>query len=251
VEEEPGDFDLLLELGHRLLAADLEMAAFHLLRRVVRGRSARPDGYRAAALALAAAGKGDAALAYFELALSDLWPSRFDGMREVVLLDYLMLLRRMDRGEVQVSAARFAGRRLAELSEELGDRLGSDPVALIVAVTWDTEDTQLDLYVREPTGEFCAPANSPTVLEGRLLRPGPGTELGPLLYVQAQGEPGDYTLAVKRREIGLERVNPSTTVFATAYLDWGSPRERAEHRVVTVERDGRTYLVPPFSVHGL
>ena len=110
------------------------------------------------AQALAAMGNTDLAIAYYEIPLSGAWDGRFGDLRKIVELDYVRLLRQISRGEASTRLSAYAAARLASLSRELDLRRAD----VLVTITWNTDNSDVDLHVIEPTGEECSYKNRRT-----------------------------------------------------------------------------------------
>src|SRR6185295_3385983 len=107
--------------------------------------------YRAMASCLVGMNRIDLAIAYFEVGLLGRWDARFGDFHRILGMEYLHLLRRIAAGAAQTSLRDYAMGRLGELGKELGDAQAN----LVVMITWNTDNTDVDLHVTEPTGEEC------------------------------------------------------------------------------------------------
>lgn len=254
VENSPGDTVLARDVGLSAVALGLAPHAYHLFRRVAQKRPYEPQTYRAMANVLATMGKDDLALAHYELALAGKWDSRFGEFEKIVTLDYLRFLRRalaaqkktkgsdQDKSGEQkpgegeqkpaaLSVPDFARARLKTLSAGI-DFTGAD---LVVVITWNTDNSDVDLHVVEPTGEECYYENRETKIGGRLT-----TDVtqgyGPEMYTLKKAEKGTYTVKVKYFASVQNRATARTKVHATVIRRFGTAQEtRTQKAVILTE----------------
>lgn len=145
-------------------------------------------------------------------------------------MDYLRFLRRIENGAARSSVPDYAKSRLASLAREY-----PMPTAeLVVMITWNTDATDVDLHVIEPTGEDCYYANRNTEIGGAMT-----TDVtqgyGPEMYVLPRAKTGRYVLRAHYYASDSSRTATRTKVYATVFENWGTPRERTYERVVTLE----------------
>jgi tetratricopeptide (TPR) repeat protein len=229
VEQHPGDAVLARDVGYSALDLGLRQQAYHLFRRVAEIRPHEPQTYRAMAQALAAMSKYDLALAYYEIALMGDWDARFGELRTIVELDYVRLLRKVTRGNATTSVPEYAKSRLAALSS----KVGIDRADLVVTITWNTDNTDVDLHVVEPSGEECF-YQHPTTRSGGRITQDVTRGFGPEMYVLKRAPKGRYDVRTRYFASDVNRASARSKVYVTIVENWGSPNERASDRVVTL-----------------
>lgn len=72
----------------------------------------------------------------------------------------------------------------------------SEPVEMVVLLTWPSLGETLDLWVQEPNGEICNSDQCLTESGGRLLNPGSTMGLGSQAYFGSRAEVGTFRLKV-------------------------------------------------------
>jgi len=109
-------------------------------------------------------GQIDLALVYYELGLIGQWDSRFGDFHRIHGIDYLRFLRRIVAGELTSTALDYATMRLDSVQKAF------DPgkLDLLVALSWNTDGTDVDMHVIEPTGEECYYQHRDTKIGGPL-----------------------------------------------------------------------------------
>jgi tetratricopeptide (TPR) repeat protein len=231
VEENPGDAVLARDVGFSAMDLGLRPQAYHLFRRVAEARPHEPQTYRAMAQALAAMGKVDLALAYYEIPLMGQWDPRFGDLRKIVELDYLRFLRQLTAGNAPSSVRDYARSRLDTLSKQVG----IDKADVVVTITWNTDNTDVDLHVTEPSGEECFYSHRVTDSGGRITQD-VTQGYGPEMYVVEHAPGGRYLLRAHYFASDANRASARTKVYVTTIEDWGSKNEKVSERVVTLEQ---------------
>jgi tetratricopeptide (TPR) repeat protein len=230
VEENPGDAVLARDVGFSAMDLGLRQQAFHLFRRVAEARPHEPQTYRAMAQALAAMGRHELALAYFEIPLMGRWDARFGDLRKIVELDYLRFLRQLQGGNAPSSVKDYARSRLDTLQAAIGLKRAD----VVVTITWNTDNTDVDLHVTEPSGEECFFSHRETRIGGKLTQD-VTQGYGPEMYVLPRAVPGRYQVRAHYYASDRNRTSARTKVYVTVLEGWGTPAEKVSERVVTLE----------------
>ena len=230
VEEQPGDGVLARDVGFSAMEWGLHGQAYHLFRRVAATRPYEPQTYRALAQSLIALGKIDLAIAYFEVGLHGRWQPRFGEFRQILALDYLRLLRRIDRGEAKTLLGAHTKTRVGEIERQFN--FGRPD--LVVMITWNTDNTDVDLHVIEPSGEECYYSHRRTSIGGSLTQD-VTQGYGPEMYTLTSGASGRFLVRAHYFASDRNRMSARTKVYATVIEGWGTPKERVTEKVVTLE----------------
>ncbi len=229
VEENPGDAVLARDVGYSAMDLGLRPQAYHLFRRVAELRPFEPQTYRAMAQALAAMGNADLALAYFEIPLIGTWDGRFGDLRKIVELDYVRLLRGIASGQVASRVPAYAKARLAELQRQIGLHHAD----VLVTITWNTDNSDVDLHVVEPTGEVCSYQNRKTRIGGRITQD-VTRGYGPEMYVLPRAPKGRFAIRAHYYAQDRNRMSARTKVYATITENWGTAIERTTEKVISL-----------------
>ena len=229
VEQTPGDAILARDVGFSVMELGLPEHAFYLFRRVADSRPWEPQSYRAMADVLARMGMTDLAIVYYEVAIQGSWNPRFGEFHKIAAVDYVRFLRGIQKGERKSSASDFAAKRLATMNDEVGLK-GAD---LIVMVTWNTDNSDVDLHVTEPSGEECFYSNRKTKLGGELTQD-VTQGYGPEMYVMKQAKGGNYAVRAKYFTPQRNRASARTKVYAQVIENWGTLSERITEKSVTL-----------------
>jgi len=230
IENRPGDAALARDVGFSAMEMGLGGQAYHLFRRVAQSRPFEPQTYRAMALCLTEMGMPDLALAYYEVGLAGQWGHRFGEFRRILGLDYLRFLQQIEKGELKTSAPDFASARLKTIGKEFD--LGK--ADLLVSIAWNTDGTDIDLHVSEPTGEECFYDHPATKIGGKITRD-VTQGYGPEMYVLPNAVKGDFKIRVKYFASDQTRASTRTKVFVSIFKNWGTDLETVEQKTVTLE----------------
>ena len=147
------------------------------------------------------------------------WDGDYEGMEMISLMEVNRLIpryRALGGGDVPLDP------RLIALLD----------VDLRVTIEWNTEETDLDLWVDEPNGERAKFDNPATAIGGRLSND--MTEgYGPEEYLLRRAPDGTFTVTAD--VYSADELNPNGPSRITAHLihDFGRPQEREE--VVDIE----------------
>jgi len=203
--------------------------AIWLLERLLAAEDDRPQPRRTLALALAKRAESappEQARTDLARALSLLtevvmtpWSSAYDGIEMISLMEANRLIPRY----------RALGGEALTLDPRLIALLDVD---LRVTIEWNSEATDVDLWVDEPSGERAIYHNPRTAIGGRLSND-MTQGFGPEEYLLHRAPSGAYQ--VRANVFASDRINPNGAQRVTARIirDFGRPSEREE--VVDIE----------------
>ena len=137
-----------------------------------------------------------------------------------------------------MSVPDFAAARLESVSKEFD--LGR--ADLVVTITWNTDGTDIDLHVKEPTGEECYYEHTKTKIGGRITED-VTQGYGPEMYTLARAVPGKYRIRVKYYSAAATRAGTRTKVYAIVYQRWGTPNEKVTRKVRVCEYEPVTETI--------
>lgn len=227
IEANPGDAVLARDIGFTAMEWGLHGQAYHLFRRVAESRPYEPQTYLAMALALAEIGQGDLALGYFEIGMEGQWDARFGEFKRIIMMDYMRFL---GQGKGLSPATRsYAKKRLTDLRR----LFGVDSADLLITIMWNTDNTDVDLHVIEPSGEECYYGHSKTRSGGHISQD-VTQGYGPEMYTLARAPRGTYQVRAHYFASDANRASARSKIYATIYRNWGTPDEKVTREVVTL-----------------
>jgi anti-sigma-K factor RskA len=229
IEQNPGDPVLTRDVAFSAIEWGLGGQAYSLLKRVALMRPYEPQSYQAMAQCLAEIGYADLAMVYYEVALNARWHERYKDVRQIAGVEYLRLLRRINQGDLSSHAPEYAQARLESLA-------GETPIEnadLVIMMMWNTDRTDVDLHVVEPTGEECYYDHPKTRIGGSVTRD--VTEgYGPEMYTLPSAKHGKYRIIANYFGSDRNRTQVRTKVYITVYEDFGGKRERISKKTITL-----------------
>ncbi|WP_228895989.1 VIT domain-containing protein [Pseudoduganella aquatica] len=223
-------------LGYRLLQAGLPQLAVPLFEQVLLLAGEEPQSYRDLGLAYAAAGKPQQAVdQLYEVVLRP-WDGRFADIELIALAEMNAIIAAAPKGTVDTG--RIDGRLLKNL-----------PLDLRAVLTWDADNSDMDLWVTDPNGERCYYAQMITAQGGRISRDFTGG-YGPEEFSLRKAKPGKYQVHANFFGHRQQLVAGATTVQLRLTTAFGTPDAKEEMVTVRLSGRGSTVLVGEFEVPG-
>jgi hypothetical protein len=238
VEEYPGRDDALRLVGYRLLDMDQAAHAVRLFQQVQRQRPFEPHSYRDLARSLEESGKYGLAAVQYEILLAGTWHNRFHySLKQVGQEEYTRMLREaLRRRAVGGKLAGYFGARLEALASR------QPPADLRVTISWNTDNTDVDLWVIEPDGSKCYYQHNRTQSGGELSQD-QTQGYGPERYQIRKARPGIYQVIVHYYRANPNLLAGETHVQVTVTRFAGTEREQVQKRTVILKRQGQEKLV--------
>lgn len=229
IEQNPGDPVLTRDVAFSAIEWGLGGQAYPLLKRTASMRPYEPQSYQAMAQCLAEIGHADLAMIYYEVALNARWHERYKDVHQIAGVEYLRLLRRINSGQLSSHAPEYAKARIEALA-------GQTPIQtadLVITMMWNTDRTDVDLHIVEPTGEECFYDHPQTRIGGKITRD--VTEgYGPEMYTLPNAKHGNYKILANYFGTDANRTNVRSKVYITVYEDFGGKRERISKKTITL-----------------
>ena len=228
-----GNRHVLRVLGYRLMQAQAWPQAVQVFRAVLALADEEPQSHRDLGLALAAAGERQEAIRHlYEVAARE-WDARFDAVEAVALNE----LNAIVATSPQPLDTAFVDRRL----------LRNMPLDLRVVLGWDSDDSDMDLWITDPNGEKCYYGN-PRTYQGGLLSDDFTGGYGPEEFVLRDAKPGIYRVEAHYFGDRQQIVTGATTLALALSTGWGTRAQRDQ--TVTMRLSGRdeSVLVGEFEV---
>lgn len=214
------DAGLLRVLGHRLRQWSMFDVAVMVFDDVRRIRGEEPQSWRDLALAYDGAGRHQDAVNMLYAAGQRRWDGRFPEI-ELILLTEMNHIIGKHRKQLQ----------LAHIDTSMIFDVTAD---VRVVLSWDTDNTDIDLWVTDPTDEKCYYANPRTQIGGRLSRDLTGG-YGPEEFFLRTAIRGKYAVKFKFFANSQQRISGPTLVTVDVYRNYGRPNETRETRTFPVK----------------
>lgn len=237
------DVRLIRIVAHKLKEVGLHDDAIDLFERAKELRPEEPQSYRDLALALEA--RADQRLARtkgstdgqldiysdYSDALDELgavitgnWDGRFERIEVIAVMEANRIIGRMMSLDVKVKRAPLPiDPRLRKLLD----------VDARIVMGWDTDLTDIDLWVIEPSGEKCFYSHNRTTIGGSMTRD--FTQgYGPEVYNIRKAMPGKYKIKANYYGTSQATLTGGTTIQLTLITNFGRADEKREAITVRV-----------------
>lgn len=193
----------LLQLGH----ADLAVLMYE---DVLRIRGEEPQSYRDLGLALAAAKRYPEAIGYLYAVVDRTWDNRFPEIEMIALneLNHLIVKNGLSV-DTTVVDPRF---------------VGNMPVDVRIVLAWDADNTDVDMWVTDPSGEKCFYGHRETSIGGRISRDLTGG-YGPEEFLLKNAAKGVYKVQANYFSNSRQRASGPATIQLELYTHYGKPNE--------------------------
>ena len=225
------DRGLLRVLAYRLQDIGETAQAVRLLQHVAELAPDEPQSWRDLGLAQAAAGAWQPAVDALWQAASGTWSSRFGDIDMISLqeLDAIAALHKVD---------------LAAVDSRLRRNL---PLDVRVALAWDTDDTDIDLWVKDPHGEWVSYQNKLSRQGGR--NTADVTQgYGPEVFSLKKAVPGVYEVHAKYYGSHRQVLGNTTQVMMRLSTGFGTPAEKHQDVILRLQEAKDDLLVGTFEV---
>jgi Flp pilus assembly protein TadD len=223
---------ILRILAYRLSQAGLHALAVPLLERVRELAPDEPQSSRDLGLAQAAAGQPQRAVELLWDVASRPWDARFADIDLIAL------------GELNALRARHKDLDTSRVDPRLLHNL---PLDLRAVLSWDADNTDIDLWVTDPNGERAYYGHRLTYQGGAVSRDFTGG-YGPEEFSLRTAKPGRYEVRAQFYGHRQQLISPYTTLMLWLSTGFGTADQKDEHIVLRLQGAGQDVLVGSFEV---
>ncbi|MTW03440.1 DUF2135 domain-containing protein [Duganella ginsengisoli] len=226
---------VLRVLGYRLLQAGAPQLAIPVFEQVKQLADEEPQSFRDLGLAYAAAGKRQEAIEQLYEVVLRPWDGRFAEVELIALAEMNAVIATAPAGS-KLDTSHIDRRLLRNL-----------PLDMRAVLTWDADNSDMDLWVVDPDGEKCYYGNRDTMLGGRLSRDFTGG-YGPEEFSLRRAKPGVYRVYANYFGDRQQLVTGATTLQLKLTTGFGTGRAKDEMVTLRLKNGGSTVLVGEFEV---
>ena len=209
--------ELLRMMAYQLLDMNQKELAVETFREILKLREEEPQAYRDLALALNDASRYQEALDQFYKIITEVWDDRFVGIKGIALNEMNSIIS-AHKAEVNVSA----------IDERF---IYAMPVDVRITIDWNTNDSDIDLWVTDPKKEKCFYQNKQTSTGGHIsddMTQG----YGPEEFSIRKGDKGDYIIEANLFGDRRQTLGGPITIRADLYTDFGKSTQ--QHRRINL-----------------
>ena len=224
------DAQLLRVLAYKLSAYKAYPEAVSISRKVVAIREEEPQSYRDLGLALAQAGEYQQAIETLYKVVERPWDDRFRDVQLIVM------------NEINDLVNTQKGIRTSFIDKRL---LKKEPVDIRVVLTWDTDNSDMDLWVTDPEEERCYFENRQTYL-GSVISPDITQGYGPEEFMLKKAPKGTYKIEVNYYGNRSQKQLLPVSLRITFFTHYGTPQEKKQETTVRLSNQREVIDVGSF-----
>jgi Ca-activated chloride channel homolog len=218
---------LLRLYGYRLNEAKQFARAASVFARVRDLAPNEPQSWRDLGLAHADAGEMQKAADMLWETVSRPWDRRFAGINMIALAELNALIAKSK----SIDAKRIDARLIRNM-----------PLGLRVVMAWDTDDTDIDLWVIDPNGERSAYDNRLS-FQGAAMSPDATGGCGPEEFALRDPKPGKYAIHAQFYGHRQQVVSNGTTVMVRVTTGFATPNAKDEWMTLRLTKGRETVRI--------
>jgi uncharacterized protein YfaP (DUF2135 family) len=228
---------LLRLYAYRLVQARRNDLAVPVFERISELAPNEPQSWRDLGLALAESGQPQRAVNALWEVVSQPWNGRFAGINMIALAELnAIAAQAVSSGQPALDLGRVDTRLRRNL-----------PLALRVVMAWDSDDTDIDMWVSDPNGERASYANRLTY-QGGAMSPDARGGYGPETFSLKAAKPGKYGVEAQFYGHRQQVLSAGTTVMVRVTTGFGTPQARDEWTTLRLARGQETVRVAEVEV---
>lgn len=210
-EMELENHQLLRILGYRLMQLGYYKYAISVFKDVLKIREEEPQSYRDLALAYSADRQYQKTVDMLYYIVTKPWDDRFPDIELIALHEMNSII---------------AGSNERPVTDKIDKRLLKNlPVDVRVVLTWDADNTDMDLWVIDPDREKCFYSHPMTRIGGMMS--GDYTQgYGPEEFMLKRAKQGKYYIKVNYYGNRQQILSGATTIQAVLFTNFGRPDEK-------------------------
>ena len=204
--------ELLRIVANQLLENDEVAMAIETFRQVTNMREEEPQSYRDLALACNEAGQYDESVKLLYKVVTGEWNERFHGLKSVALNK----MNAINSAHPGVNTSGIDKRYIVAM-----------PVDVRIVINWSSDNSDVDLWVTEPSGEKCMYSNNLTARGGKLS--GDITQgYGPEEYMIRKATNGNYIIEANLFGDSRQTLGGPITVKAEMFTNFGRSNQKRQ-----------------------
>lgn len=223
---------ILRLLAYRLLQMKEAQLAIPVLQEVQRLAEEEPQSFRDLGLAYAAAGEPQKAIDQLNEVILRPWDGRFAEIELITIGE----LNAIVAANSKLDASRIDPRLLRNL-----------PLDIRAVLTWDADNSDMDLWITDPNGEKCYYGHRDTYQGGHMSRDFTGG-YGPEEFLLRKAKPGKYKIEANFYGNRQQIVAGATTLQLNLFTGFGTPKQKQETISLRLKGNRDTVFVGEFEV---
>ena len=239
VEIKPSDPDTLRSVAFRAIEWKRSDQAAPLLWRLAQARPYQPQCLLLLGRAMSESGDVDGAIVCYELVCNGNWNDRWaSGAKDIARVELLHLLEQVDSGSVKSAIQAYARARLSQLRGQISD----EGIDVAVVMHWNTDRTDVDLHVTEPSGEVCFYKHKRTKAGGAITQD-ITQGLGPEMYTLIEAPDGKFKVEAKYYSSDNNRTKTPSEILVSVFQNLGRTNATSRTQSITLTGKGEKEVV--------
>jgi len=227
---------LLRILGYRLMQANATAQAIPIFEKVQVLSPDEPQSFRDLGLAYANKKKYQLAIDQFNEVIQRAWDDRFADIEAITLAELNSVIAEANRQNIKLDTQKIDPRLVRNL-----------PLDLRAVLTWDANDSDMDLWVTDPNNEKCFYGHKETFQGGRMSRD--FTQgYGPEEFSLRVAKPGKYKVEANFYGNRQQVVAGATTLQLKLTTAFGTKNAKDQMITLRLKDRGETVFVGEFDV---
>jgi len=207
------DAELLRMVANQLLEANEKELAIETFREILKMREEEPHSYRDLALALNESGNYNEAVELLYKVITGNWDERFDDVMAIAINELNAIIS-AHKNEVNTSSVdpRF---------------IYPMPVDVRIVIGWNTDNSDIDLWITDPQNEKCFYEHTETEIGGRISKD-VTAGYGPEEFQLKKALKGNYKIEVNLYGDTRQTLGGPISIKAEMFTDFGKPTQKRE-----------------------
>jgi tetratricopeptide (TPR) repeat protein len=205
------DAGLLRIVANQLLDAGEKDLAIETFDQILKMREEDPQSYRDLALAYNETGEYSKAVELLYKLVTGIWDGRFGEVKGIALNEMNAII-----------SARKASVNIAGIDKRLVYEM---PVDVRIVIGWNADNSDIDLWVTDPTKELCSYQHTRTAMGGRISRD-VTQGFGPEEFLLKKAKNGNYIVDVNLYGDHRQTLGGPIAIKADLFTDFGKPTQK-------------------------
>ena len=223
-------------LGYRLLQANNPKLSIPIFEKVLLLAENEPQSFRDLGLAYAATNKYQQSVDHLNEVIQRPWDDRFAEIELIVIAEMNAVIAEANQKLVPVNTSKVDPRLLKNL-----------PLDVRAVLTWDADDSDMDLWVTDPNNERCFYGHNLTYQGGRMSRDFTNG-YGPEEFSLRTAKPGVYKIEANFFGDRQQLVTSAVTLQVALTTAFGTVNAKQQRITLRLKDKGDTIFIGEFEV---
>jgi regulator of extracellular matrix RemA (YlzA/DUF370 family) len=206
------DAALLRMVANQLLEANEKELAIEIFREILKIREEEPQSYRDLALALSETGNNNEAVELLYKLITGTWDERFGDVKAIAINE----MNAMISGHKDINTSAMDNRFVFPM-----------PVDVRIVIGWNTDNSDIDLWVTDPRNEKCFYEHTETEIGGKISKD-VTAGYGPEEFCLRKAWKGNYKVEVNLFGDSRQTLGGPIAIKAELFTDFGKPTQKRE-----------------------